>query len=197
MSEHDINATIVEQEIDRLQTKYEDIQTETDHYDSPPDDFEKHIEPARNGYVGSGYVWVVRSAADAPPLSPSMPEEYVNDRERVLMILGRESEEWGLPGGGREDSETFEDAAVREVEEETNINCTLTNLFSLHHTVVTTADRDERVHTLYAYFDGRYEDGEIAIQGGELNGATWFAEPPARMRPRNERRAEEWFSELE
>jgi 8-oxo-dGTP diphosphatase len=188
----DINADIVEQEIDRLQTKYDDVLTETEHYDTRSDDFERHLDYARDGYVGGAYVWVVRSPENAPSLCPSMSGADESDRDRVLMILNRGSEEWSLPGGGRENGELFEEAAVREVEEETNINCEVNDLFSLYHAVVTTADRDERVHTLYAYFDGRYDDGTIAIQGGELNGAVWFAELPARLHPPTERRAEEW-----
>lgn len=188
----DINADIVEQERDRLQTKYDDVSTETEHYDTQSDDFEEHLGYARDGYVGGAYVWVVRSPEDAPPLSPSMSGVGEENRDRVLMILNRGSEEWRLPGGEREVGELFEETAVREVEEETNIDCELTDLFSLHHAVVRTADREERVHTLYAYFDGRYDDGTIAIQGGELDGAVWFAELPARLHPPTERRAEEW-----
>jgi 8-oxo-dGTP diphosphatase len=191
----DINADIVEQEIARLQTKYDDVITETKYHDSPSDLFEEHTDYARDGYIGGAYVWVVRPPENAPLLSPSMSDADTDDRDRVLMILNRGSEEWDLPGGGREDGETFEEAAVREVEEETNIRCELTELFLLHHAVVTTDHREERVHTLYVYFDGSYTDGDIAIQGGELNGAAWFAEPPERLDPVTDRRAEEWYGE--
>lgn len=191
----DINADIVEQEIDRLQSKYDGVITETEHYDVSPDPFKKHIDYARGGYVGGAYVWVVRQPEDAPPLSPSMSDIDTDNRDRVLMILNRGSEEWDLPGGGREEGETFEEAAIREVEEETHISCELTELFLLHHAVVTTDHREERVHTLYAYFDGSYTAGEVAVQGGELNGVAWFAEPPERLDPVTDRRAEEWYSE--
>lgn len=190
---YDINADIVQHEIDRLQAEYGDVPIETHRHSVSSTAFEEFRDIARDGYVGGAYVWVVRSPEDEPPLSDSMPDDAAGDRQRVLMILNRGDDGWGLAGGGREDGETFEDAAIREVEEETNITCTLSDLFFLRHSVTTTDDRDERLHTLFVFFDGRYEDGEIAIQGGELNGAAWFAEPPSRMLPANERRAETWF----
>lgn len=189
----DKNADFVQREIDRLQTEYGDIPTETNRQSVSSEVFEDVIEHVRNGYVGGAYVWVVRSPEDAPPLSDSMPADAAGGQERVLMILNRGDERWDLAGGGREDGETFEDAAIREVKEETNIDCTIIDLLFLYHDIATTESRDERVHTLFVFFDGRYENGEIAVQGGELNGAAWFAEPPARMLPMTERRAETWF----
>lgn len=189
----DKNADFVRDEIDSFQAEYGDVPIETNRHSVSSDAFEDVIERVRNGYVGGAYVWVVRSPEDAPPLSDSMPADATGNRQRVLMILNRGCEKWDLAGGGREEEETFEDAAIREVKEETNIDCTLSDLFFLYHDIATTENRDERVHTLFVFFDGRYEDGEIAVQGSELNGAAWFAEPPARMLPMTGRRAETWF----
>jgi 8-oxo-dGTP diphosphatase len=123
-----------------------------------------------------------------------MPDDALDDHPRVLMIFGRGADSWGLPGGGREDGETFEETTVREVEEETNVRCSLAEPFLLRRaTVVSEEDREERIHLLYVFFDAEYRSGTIAIQGGELNGAAWFAEPPKRMLPANERHADDWF----
>jgi 8-oxo-dGTP pyrophosphatase MutT (NUDIX family) len=61
-----------------------------------------------------------------------MPD--LDEQRRVLVILGRGGSRWGFPGG-REDGERYEDAAVREVHEETGIDCTITGRFPLRETV--------------------------------------------------------------
>ncbi len=190
----EINRAEVEKRIERLQGEYGDIPVEEKTWERPPETFEEILGYARDDYLGGAYAWVVRNPADAPSLSDSMPDEARGDAPRALMILNRGSESWGLPGGGREDGETFEDTTIREVEEETGIRCSLTEPFLLcKATVVSEGDDDKRIHLLYVFFDAEYRGGTIAIQGGELNGAAWFAEPPEKMLPANERRAEDWF----
>ena len=189
-----VNEGEVDRRQARLREEYTDIDFEEETVELPPEKFEDAVEISRRGYIGGGYVWVVRRSADAPPLGPTMPEEAGDDRDRVLMILGRGAGRWGLAGGGLEGDESFEDAAVREVREETDIECSIAGCFLVRRITTVPEERDGReLHTLQAFFDGVYESGEIAIQELELNGAAWFARPPARMLPANEFRAETWF----
>lgn len=149
-----------------------------------------------DGYLGGGYVWVVRDPADAPDLTESMPGWARDDDPRALLILNRGGDAWGLPGGGREDGESFEDAARREVREEVGIDCALTGCFLLRRFVVTDPDGDRPpVHFLQAFFDGAYRDGTLRVQGGELHGAAWFANPPGTLglQPAPERRGVDFF----
>jgi 8-oxo-dGTP pyrophosphatase MutT (NUDIX family) len=147
---------------------------------------------ARDGYTGGSYVWVLRRPSAAPPTSDGLPAPE-DGRPRVLMVLGRGSTRWGLPGGGRESGETCEEAAVREVREETGIDCSVTDPFLVcRRTTVSEGDHEARLHSLWTFFDGAYEGGHLSVQPGELNGAAWFAEPPARMQPENEFRAADW-----
>jgi len=100
--------------------------------------------------------------------------------------------------GSREDGETYEEAAVREVREETGIDCEVTDCFLLRRVKTDSAgDHDERLHTLYVFFDAAYVDGHVEVQPGELNGAAWFAEPPARLHPANELRAADFWDDFE
>ena len=39
----------------------------------------------------------------------------------VLVVLGRMSKKWGLPKGGLEEEETYEECALREIREETGL----------------------------------------------------------------------------
>ncbi|WP_137283625.1 NUDIX hydrolase [Halorussus salinisoli] len=198
----EINEEVVERRTDRLLEEYGDAPVEEETWEDSAAEFARAIEHAENGYLGGAYAWVVRESEDAAPLTDSMPGEARPDARKALMILNRANEKWGLPGGGREGDETFEETVRREVREETGIECAVTDLFLLRHVTavpesesVAAEFETDRVHFLYVFFDATYEGGSIAIQPGELDGAAWFADPPARMLPANERRAESWTPE--
>lgn len=214
-SEH-VNRETVERRIDRLRDDYGEVPVHRIDEEVPPERFEELRAVARRGYTGGGYVWVVREPEQTAALTESMPDG-IEDERRVLMILGRGGTRWGLAGGGREHGEgdpretsnqasgesrehgeTYEEAAVREVSEETGIDCEVTDCFLLRRVRTdSTGDHDERLHAVYVFFDGTYLDGHVEIQPGELNGAAWFAEPPARLLPENEFRAADFWDDFE
>lgn len=197
MSSERVNRETVESRSERLQSEYGEVPVTEFEEEVEPDLFEELAEHSRAGYIGGAYAWVVRGPDEAAPLTESMPDE-VDERDRALMILGRGSTRWGLPGGGREGEETYEEAAVREVREETGIDCEITDLWHLRRFVTrSTGEHDAELHTLYVFFDGTYEGESISVQAGELNGAAWFAEPPARMYPANRYRAAEFWDDYE
>ena len=193
----EVNREFVERRRDILGETYHDV---TVHHETETVEaglFAELRDLSRGGYTGGSYAWVVRDPDDAATLTESMPDE-IDEGRRVLMILGRGGTEWGLPGGGREDGETYEEAAVREVREETGVDCELTDCFLLVHRVtVSEGDHDDRLHTLWTVFDADYAGGSIAIQPGELNGAAWFEEPPDRICPENELRAADFWADFE
>lgn len=186
-----INEAFVADRIERLRDNYGEVPVEDGTVEIPPEEFPEYVKNARDGYVGSAYAWVVRQPAQAgePSETYSGADET---RERALQILPRGESFWGVPGGGRGDGESFEEAAVREVREETGVDCEITGLWYLEHLRwKSTDDSDDRVtHTLHVFFDGGYVDGTISVQQAEVNGAAWFAEPPARLGEYAEKRAE-------
>lgn len=206
----EINEETIERRTNRLLAEYGEVPVEERTWERSPERFAREVQQARDGYVGGAYAWVVRRPDETADLTESMPPEAEDDRKRALMILGRGADRWGLAGGGLEDGESHEEAARREVREETGIECELTDLFLLRHVTVvmkddsaddsaidstSTSDPDRRIHFLYAFFDATYESGSITVQPGELDGAAWFAQPPERLLPANERRAESWSPE--
>jgi len=197
MNGEGINRETVERRRDRLCEEYDDVPVREERETVSPDLFEELRAHSLDGYTGGGYAWVVRDPADAAALTESMPDE-VGDERSVLMILGRGGTEWGLPGGGREGNETYEQATVREVREETGVDCEITDCFlCCHRVTVSEGTHDDRLHTLWVFFDGAYAGGSIAIQPGELNGAAWFQDPPDKLYPENEFRAADFWDDFE
>jgi 8-oxo-dGTP diphosphatase len=193
MSETHINRETVQQRFERLDDEYGVEYQEEETVEVDPDGFRDELALSREGYDGSSYVWIVRPPDAAGPLTASMPEAAGNDRDRVLMILGRGGDEWGIPGGGREGEETYEAGAVREVREETGVDCEIRDLFGVRHERRTAPGYDEVLHNLRVVFEGRYQDGHITIQPGELDGAAWLAERPRRVHPLARPVADDWF----
>lgn len=190
-----INREDVRGRLARLDGTYGVEYREDERVEVEPAEFPEEIRMSRDGYNGSSYVWAVRTPEDAAPLTESMPDHAGNDRDRVLMILGRGGDQWGIPGGGREGDETFEEGALREVTEETGVECRITDVFGVRHERRTAPGFDEVLHNLRVVFEGRYDGGHIVIQPGELDGAAWLARRPQEVHPLARPVADEWFVE--
>lgn len=104
---------------------------------------------------------------------------FVSDDGRLLLQRRADTGEWGVPGGGWEDGETFAETAVREVREETAVDCRVTGLRVLHHQQWVAAERDETIHSLGAFFEATYDDGEPRAADEEVDAVGWFTELPA------------------
>jgi 8-oxo-dGTP diphosphatase len=196
MNYRDINREEIERRRDRLFNHFGKAPVREGHDTPSADWFEEWIELSNAGYIGSAYALVRRSPEQQADLTESMAVEG-DERERVLLILGRGSSDWGVPGGGQENEETFETTVFREVTEEVGIDIALLEINHLRHEIATCEGYDERLHVLRVFFQAEYVDGSIAIQPGELNGATWFATPPAadRLLPSTKRLLDGWKHE--
>lgn len=193
MPPEDVNRDAVECRRDRLFDRFGEAPVRERRDSPPPDEFEEWIELSRAGYVGSAYALVRRPPGKLPPLTESM-EVDGPERERVLLILGRGGDRWGIPGGGQEGDETYVETAKRETREEVGIDVSVTGISHLRHEISTCEGFDERLHVLRAFLRAEYDGGSLSIQAGELNGAAWFADPPAadRLMPATERVLADW-----
>ncbi|MFC7202584.1 NUDIX domain-containing protein [Haloferax namakaokahaiae] len=193
MTWQEINLEAVERRRDHLFDRFGTAPIVERHDTPDPDEFEDWVEMSNEGYIGSAYALVRRPPDELSPLTESMAVEKP-ERERVLLILGRGSSKWGVPGGGQEGDETMEATVKRETDEEVGISVSLTGLDHLRHEIATCEGYDERLHVLRVFFQAEYEGGSITTQPGELNGAAWFATPPAenRLLPSTRRLLENW-----
>jgi ADP-ribose pyrophosphatase YjhB (NUDIX family) len=72
---------------------------------------------------------------DAPKANSVVPtaSAIVTDaRDRILLILRTDNGYWSIPGGGLNPGESVTDAAMREVKEETGIDCQVTGLVGIY-----------------------------------------------------------------
>ncbi|MFT4892048.1 MAG: 8-oxo-dGTP diphosphatase, partial [Halobacteriales archaeon] len=178
MSPRDVNLAEIERRRDRLFDRYGEAPVRERHDAPDPETFEEWRAMSEAGYIGSAYALVRRTPDQLPPLSETMAVEG-EERERVLLILVRGGSKWGVPGGGQEGEESFEATARREVAEEVNLDVTLTGIDHLRHEIATCEGYDDRLHVIRVFFTADYAGGSIALQPGELQGAAWFADPPA------------------
>lgn len=102
------------------------------------------------------------------------------DRRRRLV--------WSLPKGHVEEGETVEQAALREVREETGLTAEIVQPLGVIDFWFAVEDR--RIHKTVHHFLMRFESGEICDDDVEVVEVQWvpFDDVPARLAYRDERR---------
>jgi 8-oxo-dGTP diphosphatase len=93
---------------------------------------------------------------------------------RVLLVHRPRYDDWSFPKGKLDPGETVEQAAVREVEEETGLTCRIirkaATLRYAYRTRNKGALRPKKVH----YFLMQRASGDIHVPGEEVDKAEWF-----------------------
>ncbi|MGQ4914271.1 MAG: NUDIX domain-containing protein [Candidatus Asgardarchaeia archaeon] len=101
----------------------------------------------------------------------------IYDENRGILLVRRKSPPfkgyWALPGGMVEYGETVEEAALREVKEETNLDVDLIDLVGVY----SDPNRDPRWHTVSIAFLARVKQG-YAKAGSDAELTKWFRELP-------------------
>jgi len=119
----------------------------------------------------------------------------VDDRPdgRWVVLISRRSAagalQWTLPKGGLEGDEQRQDAALREVREETGLDCDIVaELGTIDYWFVWRPD-EVRYHKYVHYYVMRHRGGKPAPRDDEAEDVEWFplAEALARLTHANER----------
>lgn len=115
-----------------------------------------------------------------------------NKDKQLLLQLRSDNESWGLPGGTMELRESFEEAATREVYEETNLEIQnlkfITNFSGKdYHMVYPNGDE---AYTVTALFESEEYEGELSADIKETQNLKFFdldklpqnISPPVKMK---------------
>lgn len=111
----------------------------------------------------------------------------VTDGEgRVLLVRNqRQPETWVFPAGGHEPGESFAETAVREVREETGVDCEVTGVWQVkRRRFVHREDPERRGYLLSVFFTASYVGGEVGRyperweDEEEILDVSWFEDPP-------------------
>jgi 8-oxo-dGTP pyrophosphatase MutT (NUDIX family) len=124
-----------------------------------------------------------KAPRDTDPAVPTKREisaggvVYRRDDDRIEVVLAsrrtrRGELAWGLAKGGIEDGESMEDAAVREVREETGIEAAIE--MSLGETRYFYVWEDVRIRKTVHFFLMRYVGGDVEDRDDEMEEIRWF-----------------------
>jgi ADP-ribose pyrophosphatase YjhB (NUDIX family) len=102
------------------------------------------------------------SAPKANSLVPSVNVVVTNDAGDLLMIKRSDNDNWAIPGGAIDLGESMVDAAVRETNEETGINCEITGIVGIY--------TDPKHVLLYTSNGEVRQEFSIVVTGRPLSG---------------------------
>ncbi|SKA14261.1 ADP-ribose pyrophosphatase YjhB, NUDIX family [Marinactinospora thermotolerans DSM 45154] len=87
-------------------------------------------------------------APKANSLVPSVNVIVVNERDEILMIRRSDNDNWAVPGGAIDIGESVPQAAIRETQEETGIDCEITGISGIYsdprHIILYTSNGEAR-----------------------------------------------------
>jgi ADP-ribose pyrophosphatase YjhB (NUDIX family) len=79
---------------------------------------------------------------------PSVNVVVLNDKDEFLLIRRTDNDNWALPGGAHDPGESLTETAVREVEEETGVDCEVTGIVGVYtnprHVILYTSNGEVR-----------------------------------------------------
>ena len=82
---------------------------------------------------------------------------------KILLQRRADNNQWGLPGGLLELNETYEDAAIREVREETGLEIKLVSFLGMYHNYEMEWSNGDKAHTISAIYVAEIVSGEPRI----------------------------------
>ena len=93
---------------------------------------------------------------------------------RVLLVHRPRYDDWSFPKGKQDPGETVEQAAVREVEEETGLTCRIVRKLAVFRYDYRTRNKAQLRPKVVHYFLMERVSGDVHVPGEEVDQAVWF-----------------------
>lgn len=106
----------------------------------------------RPGATGMDYIHALRAQIGTRKIILNCAGAVIARDGRILLQRRSDNGLWGLPGGLLELDETYEQAALREIREETGLEVRLTAFLGIFHNHDMIWSNGDRAHTIGAYF---------------------------------------------
>lgn len=101
---------------------------------------------------------------------------YDEENEQVLMVYNKDVDSWSMPGGAVEDDETLEQAAIREVKEETGLLVEISDVVAVNECLF----KRKNEHAIFITFRAKITGGKISIESpNEISKIIWMDIPTA------------------
>jgi 8-oxo-dGTP diphosphatase len=94
---------------------------------------------------------------------------------RVLLVHRPRYDDWSFPKGKLDPGETFEQAAIREVEEETGLKCRIIRELATMRYEYQTRNKGKLKPKAVRYFLMERASGKIRVPGEEVDRASWLS----------------------
>lgn len=125
-----------------------------------------------------GYVQYLRQYVGHEPILTAGVGLFVfNEKKQVLMQYRVDYKQWGFPGGAMELGETFEETAIRELKEETNLNIQSLKLLRVLSGKDTYREypNGDKLYDITAIFLVTSYTGELKVNDDESEEFEWFS----------------------
>ena len=124
-----------------------------------------------------GYISTLRKYVGHEPILTAGVGLFVfNDEDKVLMQLRTDFNSWGFPGGAMELGESFEEVAIRELEEETNLKVDELKLIRVLSGKDTYREypNGDKLYDITAIFVIKKYHNDLKINDDESKKLEWF-----------------------
>ena len=100
-----------------------------------------------------------------------------NENNELLLNLRSDTNDWGIPGGGKELNETLEECAIRELKEETNLDTSDLELVTVlsGNEYYYKYPNDDEVDCVIALYQVKNYSGKLNINDGESKKLEFFS----------------------